>query len=148
QPMPQPITTGSQSIQRSRSARKGAASQERRRNDALPGSTSSCPASCPATAPMPPSCRIAPPCGPAQTNAAFAGAHPVVLLPQAPPHRARENVLGVTLHGYRHSVYARIARIVCAEKSIAYAWVEVNPFAEPLPDGFLALHPFRRVPVL
>lgn len=56
--------------------------------------------------------------------------------------------MGVTLHGYRHSVYVRIARMVCAEKSIAYAWVEVNPFAEPLPDGFLALHPFRRVPVL
>ncbi len=56
--------------------------------------------------------------------------------------------MGVTLHGYRHSVYARIARMVCAEKPIAYGWVEVNPFAEPLPDGFLALHPFRRVPVL
>ncbi|MFN3460953.1 MAG: glutathione S-transferase family protein [Oceanibaculum sp.] len=54
----------------------------------------------------------------------------------------------LTLHGYRYSVYARIARLICAEKGIGYRWVEVNPFASDLPDSFLALHPFRRVPVL
>ncbi|EKE75275.1 glutathione S-transferase family protein [Oceanibaculum indicum] len=56
--------------------------------------------------------------------------------------------MSLTLHGYRYSVYARIVRMICAEKAIGYRWVEVNPFALDLPDSYLALHPFRRVPVL
>ena len=54
----------------------------------------------------------------------------------------------VFLHGYRYSVYTRIARIVLAEKGVAYAYVEVNPFAADMPEDYLALNPFRRVPTL
>ena len=54
----------------------------------------------------------------------------------------------VTLHGFRYSVYVRIARIVLAEKGVAYESVEVNPFAQNVPAEYLALHPFRRVPTL
>jgi len=39
-------------------------------------------------------------------------------------------------------------RLALAEKGIDYAYREVNPFADPVPDGYLDLHPFRRVPVL
>jgi glutathione S-transferase len=53
----------------------------------------------------------------------------------------------VTLHGYRFSVYNRVARMVLHEKSVAYARVEVDPFAEPDP-AYLDLHPFGRVPAL
>ncbi|MES2696729.1 MAG: glutathione S-transferase family protein [Verrucomicrobiota bacterium] len=52
------------------------------------------------------------------------------------------------LHGYRYSVYLRIARLVLAEKGVAYERVEVNPFAADVPAEYLALHPFGRVPAL
>jgi glutathione S-transferase len=52
------------------------------------------------------------------------------------------------LHGYRYSVYVRIARLVMAEKGVAYERVEVNPFAADIPAAYLALHPFGRVPAL
>ena len=52
------------------------------------------------------------------------------------------------LHGYRYSVYNRIARLALAEKPVAYERVEVNPFAPDVPPAFLALHPFGRVPAL
>ncbi|MBN8945476.1 MAG: glutathione S-transferase family protein [Rhizobiales bacterium] len=51
-----------------------------------------------------------------------------------------------TLHGYHYSVYVRIVRMVLAEKAVAFEHVEVNPFAEDMPEAYLALHPFRRVP--
>jgi len=54
----------------------------------------------------------------------------------------------VVLHGYQYSVYVRIARMALAEKRIAYEQVEVNPFAPEVPSTYLAMHPFRRVPVL
>lgn len=54
----------------------------------------------------------------------------------------------VTLHGYRFSVYTRIARVVLAEKGVLYTRSEIDPFAGDLPDGYLRLHPFARVPVL
>lgn len=54
----------------------------------------------------------------------------------------------VTLHGYKYSVYAWIARFVLAEKGVAYTWREVNPFAADVPEDYLVLHPFKRVPVL
>jgi glutathione S-transferase len=54
----------------------------------------------------------------------------------------------VVLHGYQYSVYLRIARLALAEKGVAYQRVEVNPFAADMPAAYLALHPFRRVPVL
>ncbi len=54
----------------------------------------------------------------------------------------------LVLHGYRYSVYVRIARLVLAEKGVAYDWVEVNPFSPNVPPAYLALHPFGRVPTL
>jgi len=54
----------------------------------------------------------------------------------------------LVLHGYRYSVYVRIARLVLAEKGLAYEQVEVNPFAADVPPDYLALHPFGRVPTL
>jgi glutathione S-transferase len=54
----------------------------------------------------------------------------------------------LVLHGYRYSVYLRIARLVLAEKRVAYEQVEVNPFAPDLPAAYLALNPFGRVPTL
>ena len=53
----------------------------------------------------------------------------------------------LVLHGYRYSVYNRIARLTLAEKGVAYDRVEVNPFAD-IPGEYLALHPFGRVPTL
>lgn len=52
------------------------------------------------------------------------------------------------LHGYRYSVYNRIARLALEEKGVAYERVEVNPFAPDRPADYLALHPFGRVPTL
>lgn len=54
----------------------------------------------------------------------------------------------VTLHGYRLSVYIRIARVVLAEKGVPYTRSEIDPFADDLPDAYRRLHPFARVPVL
>jgi glutathione S-transferase len=54
----------------------------------------------------------------------------------------------LVLHGYRYSVYTRIARLALAEKGLAYDRVEVNPFAPDIPAAYLALHPFGRVPTL
>lgn len=54
----------------------------------------------------------------------------------------------VVLHGYQYSVYLRIVRLALAEKGVAYERVEVNPFAAEVPAAYLAMHPFRRVPVL
>lgn len=53
----------------------------------------------------------------------------------------------VQLHGYRYSVYNRIARLALLLKGVAHETIEVDPFAE-LPEGSLKLHPFGRVPVL
>ena len=54
----------------------------------------------------------------------------------------------LVLHGYRYSVYLRIARLALAEKGVTYERVEVNPFAADVPAAYLALHPFGRVPTL
>ncbi len=54
----------------------------------------------------------------------------------------------IILHGYRFSVYSRIARIVLEEKGVEYAMVEVDPFAKKVPRAYRELHPFGRVPVL
>jgi glutathione S-transferase len=52
----------------------------------------------------------------------------------------------VTLTGYRHSIYTRIARMALLAKGTAFTEVEVNPFAPPLPPDHP--HPFGRVPTL
>jgi glutathione S-transferase len=54
----------------------------------------------------------------------------------------------VELHGYQYSVYSWIARLALEEKGVEYHWIEVNPFAPDVPDSYLALHPFKRVPTL
>ncbi len=56
--------------------------------------------------------------------------------------------MALTLIGYRYSVYLRIVRMVLAEKRLRATLVEVDPFSRPLPEGYLDLHPFGRVPVL
>jgi glutathione S-transferase len=56
--------------------------------------------------------------------------------------------MALVLHGYRYSVYQRIARLALAEKAVAYEQVEVNPFAADVPAAYRALHPFGRVPAL
>lgn len=53
----------------------------------------------------------------------------------------------VHLHGYRYSVYNRIARLVLLSKGVEHRRVEVDPFAG-LSADYLALNPFGRVPVL
>ena len=53
----------------------------------------------------------------------------------------------VHLHGYRYSVYNRIARLVLLSKWVEHQTIEVDPFAE-LSEAYLRLHPFGRVPVL
>ena len=56
--------------------------------------------------------------------------------------------LPAVLHGYHLSVYNRAARLALHEKGVEYETVEVNPFAEDVPEGYAKLHPFGRVPVL
>ncbi len=53
----------------------------------------------------------------------------------------------VHLHGYRYSVYTRIARVALLSKNVDHETIEVDPFAE-LPEAYLRLHPFGRVPLL
>lgn len=56
--------------------------------------------------------------------------------------------MALELHGYRYSVYLRIVAMTLAEKRCDWTHVEVNPFADPVPQSYLALHPFGRVPTL
>ena len=56
--------------------------------------------------------------------------------------------MSLVLHGYRYSVYVRIARLALAEKAVAYDRVEVNPFAPDVAADYLTLHPFGWVPTL
>ena len=55
---------------------------------------------------------------------------------------------GVTLHGYRFSVYTRIARLALELKGVAHVHAEVNPFDADGRAALLARCPFGRVPVL
>ncbi len=54
----------------------------------------------------------------------------------------------VELHGYRYSVYLRIVAMTLIEKNVSWTHVEVDPFAETIPETYLALNPFGRVPTL
>jgi glutathione S-transferase len=53
----------------------------------------------------------------------------------------------VQLHGWRYSVYTRIARLALLSKDVEHRTIEVDPFAG-LGEAYLKLHPFGRVPVL
>jgi glutathione S-transferase len=52
------------------------------------------------------------------------------------------------LHGFRYSVYLRIVAMALIEKNLGWTHVEVDPFDEPIPQSYLALNPFGRVPTL
>ena len=54
----------------------------------------------------------------------------------------------VELYGYQYSVYSWIARLALEEKGASYRWIEINPFAADVPEIYLAIHPFKRVPTL
>ena len=56
--------------------------------------------------------------------------------------------MSVELHGYRYSVYLRIVAMTLLEKNVSWTHVEVDPFAETIPETYLALNPFGRVPTL
>jgi glutathione S-transferase len=56
--------------------------------------------------------------------------------------------MNVELYGYQYSVYSWIARLALEEKGASYQWIEINPFAPDIPESYLALHPFKRVPAL
>jgi glutathione S-transferase len=56
--------------------------------------------------------------------------------------------MALVLHGFRFSVYVRVARIALAEKGLAYEHVEIDPFLPDVPREYLDLHPFGRVPAL
>jgi glutathione S-transferase len=53
----------------------------------------------------------------------------------------------VQLHGWRYSAYTRIARLALLSKDVEHRTIEVDPFAG-LPEAYLRLHPFGRVPAL
>jgi len=54
----------------------------------------------------------------------------------------------ITVHGYHYSVYNRIVLMGLREIGIPFDIVEINPFADDIPQSHLELHPFGRVPVL
>jgi len=56
--------------------------------------------------------------------------------------------MNVELYGYQYSVYSWIARLALQEKGVSCHWIEINPFAPDIPESYLALHPFKRVPAL
>jgi len=56
--------------------------------------------------------------------------------------------MSMTLHGYRYSVYLRIARMAFFEKGVPVGHVEVDPFADDVPASYLDMNPFGRVPTL
>ena len=56
--------------------------------------------------------------------------------------------MAVLLHGYRYSVYLRIVAMTLLEKGVPWEYVEIDPFEEPVPEAYLALNPFGRVPTL
>ena len=56
--------------------------------------------------------------------------------------------MNVELYGYQYSVYSWIACLALEEKGASYHWIEINPFAPDVPESYLTLHPFKRVPAL
>lgn len=56
--------------------------------------------------------------------------------------------MALHLHGYRFSVYQRIAAMTLMEKGLDWTHVEVNPFGESVPEYYRELNPFGRVPTL
>lgn len=55
---------------------------------------------------------------------------------------------GLTLTGYRYSVYTRAVRMALALKGVEHVSRECDPFDQEQADVLRRLHPFGRVPVL
>jgi glutathione S-transferase len=56
--------------------------------------------------------------------------------------------MSMILHGYRYSVYLRIARMTFLEKGASIGHAEIDPFADDIPASYLEMNPFGRVPTL
>lgn len=56
--------------------------------------------------------------------------------------------MAVLLHGYRLSVYTRVAQLVLIEKAVSFQIVEIDPFDPELAAALSKLTPFGRVPIL
>jgi glutathione S-transferase len=56
--------------------------------------------------------------------------------------------MSMILHGYRYSVYLRIARMAFLEKGVSVGHAEIDPFADDIPASYLEMNPFGRVPTL
>jgi glutathione S-transferase len=56
--------------------------------------------------------------------------------------------MGVVLHGYRFSVYTRVAQLTLIEKTVQFRTAEIDPFDPEQAESLLQLTPFGRVPVL
>ncbi|SDX04114.1 glutathione S-transferase [Ruegeria halocynthiae] len=54
----------------------------------------------------------------------------------------------LSLYGTEDSLYFWIARLALHERGLSYDIIEMDPFDPPLPDNYLALHPFGRIPTL
>jgi glutathione S-transferase len=59
-----------------------------------------------------------------------------------------ERDMALELHGYRYSVYLRIVAMALIEKGLGWTHIEVDPFADEIPESYLARNPFGRVPTL
>jgi len=57
-----------------------------------------------------------------------------------------DKMADVTLYGMPFSVYVRIVRLALIEKGVDYTLEPVDVFADDMPDSYLALHPFRKMP--
>lgn len=53
--------------------------------------------------------------------------------------------MGVTLFGFRYSVYTRVVRLALSEKNVAFSYQEINPFEDPQERN---PHPMGLVPTL
>ena len=47
-----------------------------------------------------------------------------------------------------NTVFTAGLHVALEEKGASYRWIEINPFAADVPEFYLALHPFKRVPAL
>lgn len=56
--------------------------------------------------------------------------------------------MGVLLHGYRFSVYTRVAQLVLIEKGVSFQVREIDPFDPEQAEALSKLTLFGRVPIL
>ncbi|MBL4766710.1 MAG: glutathione S-transferase family protein [Rhodobacteraceae bacterium] len=56
--------------------------------------------------------------------------------------------MGVVLHGFRYSVYTRVAQLALIEKGARFQAAEINPFDPEQTETLIKLTPFGCVPIL